>query len=102
MGDGRDGTSDIGYRDEDGYLYIGDRKRDMIIVGGFNVFPKRQDAQGGRPPRLPRGAVGQGATRELSDELRDRARRLRRSCDNCPSATWRVGSPNRSCALGGH
>lgn len=32
-------TSDIGYADADGYVYIVDRKRDMIISGGFNVFP---------------------------------------------------------------
>jgi acyl-CoA synthetase (AMP-forming)/AMP-acid ligase II len=32
-------TSDIGYKDEDGFLYIVDRKRDMIITGGFNVYP---------------------------------------------------------------
>jgi acyl-CoA synthetase (AMP-forming)/AMP-acid ligase II len=32
-------TSDVGYRDEDGYFYITDRKRDMIISGGFNIFP---------------------------------------------------------------
>jgi acyl-CoA synthetase (AMP-forming)/AMP-acid ligase II len=38
-GDGWHGTSDIGYRDDDGYFYIVDRKRDMIISGGFNVFP---------------------------------------------------------------
>ena len=39
MGDGWHGTSDIGYKDDDGYVYIVDRKRDMIITGGFNVFP---------------------------------------------------------------
>ena len=30
---------DIGIKDEDGYVYIVDRKTDMIITGGFNVFP---------------------------------------------------------------
>jgi long-chain acyl-CoA synthetase len=39
----RDGwlyTGDIGYTDEEGYLYIVDRKGDMIIKGGFNVYPR--------------------------------------------------------------
>ena len=33
-------TGDIGRRDEDGYIYIVDRVKDMIIRGGFNVYPR--------------------------------------------------------------
>jgi long-chain acyl-CoA synthetase len=39
----RDGwlyTGDIARMDEDGYFYIEDRKKDMIIAGGFNIYPR--------------------------------------------------------------
>ena len=32
-------TGDIGYMDQDGYVFIEDRKKDMILVSGFNVYP---------------------------------------------------------------
>jgi long-chain acyl-CoA synthetase len=42
----RDGwlyTGDIGYTDEDGFLFLVDRKKDMVIVGGYNVYPREVD-----------------------------------------------------------
>jgi long-chain acyl-CoA synthetase len=32
-------TGDIGYMDKDGYFYIVDRKKDMVLIGGYNVYP---------------------------------------------------------------
>jgi len=42
----RDGwfyTGDIGYVDDEGYLFISDRKKDMIIAGGYNIYPREID-----------------------------------------------------------
>ena len=39
----RDGwlyTGDVGYRDADGYYFITDRKKDMLLVNGINVYPR--------------------------------------------------------------
>jgi long-chain acyl-CoA synthetase len=33
-------TGDIGHQDADGYLYVVDRKKDLILRGGFNIFPR--------------------------------------------------------------
>ncbi len=52
-------TGDIGYMDEDGYFYITDRKKELIIVGGFNVFPREIDELIYQHPKVKEGiAVG--------------------------------------------
>lgn len=33
-------TGDLGYMDDNGYFYIVDRKKDMIIAGGYNIYPR--------------------------------------------------------------
>jgi len=33
-------TGDIARKDEDGYIYIVDRKKDLVIRGGYNVYPR--------------------------------------------------------------
>ena len=33
-------TGDLAKKDDDGYIYIVDRKKDMVIVGGLNVYPR--------------------------------------------------------------
>jgi long-chain acyl-CoA synthetase len=36
-------TGDLASMDEDGYFYILDRKKDMVLVGGYNVYPREVD-----------------------------------------------------------
>ena len=58
----RDGwlyTGDLGYVDEQGYLFIVDRKKDLIIRGGFNVYPRDvEDALLEHPALEAAGVVG--------------------------------------------
>ena len=52
-------TGDLGKVDEDGYLYIVDRKKDLIIRGGFNVYPRDvEDALTDHPEVAMAGVVG--------------------------------------------
>jgi long-chain acyl-CoA synthetase len=52
-------TGDMGYVDEDGYLFVVDRKKDLIIRGGFNVFPRDvEDALLEHPAVAAVGVVG--------------------------------------------
>jgi len=50
-------TGDVGYRDDDGYYYIVDRKKDMIVTGGFNVFSAEVEAAIMELPEILEAAV---------------------------------------------
>jgi long-chain acyl-CoA synthetase len=58
----RDGwlwTGDIGKRDDDGYFYILDRRKDLIIVSGFNVYPiEVEEVLAGHPKVLEAAVIG--------------------------------------------
>jgi acyl-CoA synthetase (AMP-forming)/AMP-acid ligase II len=52
-------SGDLGYRDEDGYLYVVDRKDDMIISGGENVYPTEvEDVLFSHPDVVEAAVVG--------------------------------------------
>jgi long-chain acyl-CoA synthetase len=52
-------TGDIGHLDTDGYLYVVDRKKDLILRGGFNVFPRDiEDVLLAHPAVAQAGVVG--------------------------------------------
>lgn len=67
----RDGwlaTGDIGYMDEKGFFYIVDRKKDMILVSGFNVFPNEVEEVVALHPKVIEVAAV-GVPNEASGEL---------------------------------
>jgi long-chain acyl-CoA synthetase len=52
-------TGDIGYMDEDSYIYLTERKKDLIIRGGENVYPKEvEDVLHRHPQVLEAGVIG--------------------------------------------
>jgi bile acid-coenzyme A ligase len=55
--DGWESVGDMGRVDEDGYLYLGDRRSDMILVGGRNVFPAEVEAAIDAHPQVRSSAV---------------------------------------------
>jgi len=64
MVDGWFRTGDIGYRDDDGFFFIVDRKKDLIIRGGFNVYPREVEEVIAQHP-----AVAQVAVVGVADEM---------------------------------
>jgi len=50
-------TGDVGRFDEDGFLILMDRKKDMIISGGFNIYPSDIEAELARHPEIAEAAV---------------------------------------------
>lgn len=50
-------TGDIGYMDAQGYFYILDRKKDMILVSGFNVYPNEVEAAAAEHPDIIEAAA---------------------------------------------
>lgn len=55
--DGWESVGDMGWLDEDGYLYLGDRKADMILCGGRNVYPAEVEAAIDAHPLVHSSAV---------------------------------------------
>lgn len=55
--DGFTSVGDLGWLDEDGYLFIADRRRDMIVSGGANVFPAEIEAALSEHPEVFDSAV---------------------------------------------
>jgi acyl-CoA synthetase (AMP-forming)/AMP-acid ligase II len=50
-------TGDLGYQDEDGFYYVIDRKKDMVVSGGTNVYPRDVEEVLYRLPRVAEAAV---------------------------------------------
>ncbi len=68
----RDGwlrSGDLGRRDSDGYFYVVDRKKDLIIRGGYNVFPREVEEILYEHPDVVEAAVVSVPHPELGEEV---------------------------------
>ncbi len=62
-------TGDMGYLDEDGYLFVTDRKKDLIIRGGFNVYPRDVEDLLLEHPAVAEAAVVGRPHEEMGEEV---------------------------------
>jgi long-chain acyl-CoA synthetase len=62
-------TGDVAKLDEDGYLYIVDRKKDLIIRGGFNIYPRDLEEVIGRHPAVAEVAVVGAPSAQMGEEV---------------------------------
>jgi long-chain acyl-CoA synthetase len=62
-------TGDIGIRDDDGFIHIVDRKKDLIIRGGFNVYPREVEEVLHRHPGVAQVAVVGVPDEEQGEEV---------------------------------
>jgi long-chain acyl-CoA synthetase len=62
-------TGDLGRRDEEGYFYIVDRKKDLIIRGGYNVFPREVEEVLYEHPDVREAAVVGMPDKDLGEEI---------------------------------
>ncbi len=60
-------TGDVGRFDEDGFLVLGDRKKDMIISGGFNIYPSDLEAELAQHDAVAESAVVGIASRDWGE-----------------------------------
>ncbi|SNY59101.1 long-chain-fatty-acid--CoA ligase [Paractinoplanes atraurantiacus] len=63
-------TGDLGYADEDGFLYIVDRKKELIIRGGYNVYPREVEEVLYRHPGVLEAAVVGVPDERLGQEVK--------------------------------
>jgi long-chain acyl-CoA synthetase len=62
-------TGDLGYRDEDDFIFIVDRKKDLVIRGGFNVYPREIEEVLNEHPAVLEAAVIGRPDERLGEEV---------------------------------
>ncbi len=63
-------TGDVGIKDEDGYIFIVDRKKDMIIRGGENIYPKEIDNLLATHPKIAEAATVGVPDKTMGEEVK--------------------------------